>query len=66
MAIASEWELKTRLDEIRLTCDQIEQVMMDAGDGFSHLDKTKCMQLARSIKDGAFEVNNYFAYWGEE
>ena len=65
MAIETEAELKIRLDEIRLTCDQIEQVILEAGEGLSHLDKTKCMQFARGIKETALEVNNYFAYLEE-
>ncbi len=62
MAIETEAELKIQLDEVRLTCDQIEQVMLEAGGRLSHLDKTKCMQLARGIKETALAVNNYFAY----
>lgn len=62
MAIETEAELKTRLDEIRLTCDQIEQVMLEAGTRLSYLDKSQCMQLAREIKEAALAVNNYFAF----
>ncbi len=65
MAITSETELKARFDDIRSTCDQIENVLLDANSHLSYQDKVKCMQLARSIKDTAMQVHNYFAYLEE-
>jgi hypothetical protein len=65
MAIESEDALKMKLDDIRLTCDNIETTMQEAGATFSHLDKAKCMRLARSIKQMALEVNNYFEFLEE-
>ena len=65
MAIESETTLKMKLDDIRLTCDDIETTMQAAGTKLSHLDKAKCMRLARSIKEMALEVNSYFAFLEE-
>ncbi len=65
MALESEDALKMKLDEIRLTCDNIETTMQEAGEVLSHLDKAKCMRFARGIKQMALEVNNYFEFLDE-
>ena len=62
MAIESEDDLKMKIDEVRGLCDKIELTMQTAGPHPSYLDKNQCMRLAQSIKEAAFELNNYFAF----
>ena len=62
MPVESEDALKQKLDEIRLTCDAIEDQVQTAGGSLSYLDKSKCMSLAMQLKYMALEVHNYFAY----
>ncbi|PID57515.1 hypothetical protein CSB45_06715 [candidate division KSB3 bacterium] len=62
MPVDTEDGLKQKLDEIRLTCDAIENQVQTAGGNLSYLDKSKCMSLAMELKDMALEAHNYFAY----
>ncbi len=62
MPVDTEESLKMKIDEIRLTCDAIEESVQMAGGTLSHLDKSKCMSLAMQLKHMALDIHNYFAY----
>ena len=65
MPVENQENLKQKLDEIRLTCDAIEDKVQLAGERLSHLDKSTCMSLAMQLKYMALEVHNYFSYLEE-
>lgn len=65
MPVETEDSLKLKLDEIRSTCDAIEDQVQLAGGTLSYLDKSKCMSLAMQLKHMALEAHNYFAYLEE-